>query len=298
MFCMKCGTQLPEDAMFCCKCGNKVVTPESQPQQSNVAAQAEETVASAPMPSNMSRFEKLQYRAKEGNVMAMTALADAYLKGKDCVADKQKAIEWYQKAADMGDEDARKMLDSFSEQPDKQNKDGLVGFLDDVLTGINDLQKTIESFAQVSDENIGLAISLFSAGAKESGIFAGSNKFYVQDGISQEALQNAMNTYGYECDIDENNVWLLCDDTLLVSSGTIGFVIDGCSIATSRKISYRFADLQAIELDGYEIVVTDKEGNREVIYDLDGLSDADREYLDGLLEALTDICNKGLKAFD
>lgn len=52
MFCMKCGTQLPDDAMFCYKCGNKI----------NISPVASETEKVPEVKNTKPEQEKNSYR--------------------------------------------------------------------------------------------------------------------------------------------------------------------------------------------------------------------------------------------
>jgi TPR repeat protein len=55
--------------------------------------------------------------ADAGNPAGMTNIGSFYLHGLGVPADREQATEWYRKAAALGDEVARKRLQSLSAKP-------------------------------------------------------------------------------------------------------------------------------------------------------------------------------------
>jgi len=290
MFCMKCGTQLPDDAVFCCKCGNRVSAAVVNQEQSlilqepcvqqevqvvladNSQTQAEDVVVD----KGVSRFEKLMTKANQGNVLAQMGLADAYLNGKGCDVDKQKAVEWYQKAADQGDEDAKKMLASLGN--DASSEGG--GF----WNGLFKIGVALVGGGAYIYQETHLASSIID---DVKFAFCNNRHCYVKGNIPQEYFDNAMNAYARPFGVDPSDVCLLFDDTIMLNSGSIGFMVTDGRIITSRKLKISFTEIDKVYLKGMDIMVRNRKGVTSCIYTVDSRTE-------GLSELFSRI-NQGLE---
>ena len=58
-------------------------------------------------------FERLLKEAESGNAEAMYLVGLEYEAGEVVTADGEKAIEWMNKAADLGNKDAHKWLEEY-----------------------------------------------------------------------------------------------------------------------------------------------------------------------------------------
>jgi len=177
--------------------------------------------------------------------------------------------------ADTLDKGSQKLQSIFSDENMKE-LDGVFEAIDSVKTGANNLVITI-------------GLCALNARLEGKDTFAGSNKFYFGDSIPSELLQNAMKTYGEACGVEASDVFLLCDDTLLMDKGTIGFMVGYEGIATSRKEMVKFTDIKKVYLDGYKLMVDKRNGGATEIYDIDGLNEGDRENLNGILDGISQI---------
>ena len=129
MFCFKCGTQVPDDAIYCTKCGTKLISDmattsnpaaviASAPNaNSNPAQQAPVLEASVAAPGE-SLAEKgkalkkegyyeeavrcFQKGAEQGDADCMFWLGNAYEVGEGVQGDMHDVVYWYEKACDLG----------------------------------------------------------------------------------------------------------------------------------------------------------------------------------------------------
>ena len=62
---------------------------------------------------NKKEFERLLKEAESGNAEAMYLVGLEYETGEVVTADGEKAIEWMNKAADLGNKDAHKWLEEY-----------------------------------------------------------------------------------------------------------------------------------------------------------------------------------------
>ena len=62
---------------------------------------------------NKKEFERLLKEAESGNAEAMYLVGLEYESGEVVTADGEKAIEWMNKAADLGNKDAHKWLEEY-----------------------------------------------------------------------------------------------------------------------------------------------------------------------------------------
>jgi len=163
-------------------------------------------------------------------------------------------------------------------------------FSDENMKELEGVFEAIDS-VKAGASNLVITIGLCALNAKLEGkdTFAGSNKFYFGDRIPSELLQNAMKTYGEACGVEVSDVFLFCDDTLLMDKGTIGFMVGYEGIVTSRKELVKFIEVKKVYLDGYKLMVDKRNGGVTEIYDIDGLNEGDREALNGILEGISQI---------
>ena len=69
-----------------------------------------EKLVKANLAEKYGTFESCANRAKQGDPIAMEKLADMYRAGKQVTADMNKALQWYEKAADNGEVSAMVVL--------------------------------------------------------------------------------------------------------------------------------------------------------------------------------------------
>jgi len=112
MFCMNCGTQLPDDAKFCLKCGKQmgaIAQPAPAPKVSAEALFYEGTNL-----RNAGQFAKASEcfikAAEHGHVIAQYNMGDHFYHGWGVSQDYAKSAEWYRKAAEKGNNMAQTML--------------------------------------------------------------------------------------------------------------------------------------------------------------------------------------------
>jgi len=119
MFCMKCGTQLPDDAMFCFKCGTQTgaaaqmgAVAQAPQQAAGKSAQAlfEEGQALYDNCEEEKAVELFRKAADMGHADAQFYLGKYYFEGMCMTQDKAKGIELYRKAADGGNVNAMLVL--------------------------------------------------------------------------------------------------------------------------------------------------------------------------------------------
>jgi TPR repeat protein len=109
MFCIKCGQQLPEDAVFCSKCETKVQSAHGVPAQpQKTAAQLNDEGLQFCNERNYSAAVALfQQAAAQGHADAQYNLGQCYHNGDGVPKDMAKAAEWCGKAAAQGDAKAQ-----------------------------------------------------------------------------------------------------------------------------------------------------------------------------------------------
>lgn len=150
--------------------------------------------------------------------------------------------------------------------------------------------KEIE-YKQVS-VNVNKNLDLIMESIVQTDFFNEDSSCYLRGNLPREELTNAMEEYGRELEVNQDDIWLLCDDTCFADAGKCGFLIDSRGIVTSRKIRINFDELLAIRLDDSEIIVRIKSNGfgkqEEAIYSVDSLDDEDEARLKELFETITD----------
>lgn len=134
MYCPKCGVAVIEGANFCMNCGLPLAQYKSQSANEDVQTfeeigppdpknKSDQLVVLAQNAFDENNFEsaiKLYAEAiKLGNTKAMIGLAGMYLEGNGVEQDAQKSLEWFQKAAELGDADAKDIIDFLNSNEEK-----------------------------------------------------------------------------------------------------------------------------------------------------------------------------------
>jgi len=121
MFCMKCGTPLPDDAMFCFKCGTQtgataqmgaVQAPQQAISLKEAAVLYSKGFAFSKANQDDKAFECYLKAAEVGYVAAQASLGYCYHYGKGVPQNYAKAAECYRKVADKeGFKNIQEILD-------------------------------------------------------------------------------------------------------------------------------------------------------------------------------------------
>ena len=307
MFCMNCGTKLPNGAKFCINCGCKL---DAVSLNVEVATTTQKVV-----PQSVGRntdqagkfvvkeTEKKQENifAKESNA-ALWAMAEKYKNGSNGIEqDFEKAKGAYQELIRRGVGLAKFELEQLNEVIVKKKE------------GVSSKSHSSESFSQkkASVQNVRHVAVLNVSKNKESvpvnkenGIVklysgnkdlaltklcANTTNFYKRGSMKTEALQNAIATYAGALGVHDYDVELLYDDTLFSKTGTKGFVVTRDAIVTSRKKKTTFDSLMSIIVDGSCIRVEYTNAAEDDIYTLDVASDKEKSYFDSYLNAVHNL---------
>ena len=84
---------------------------EAAAEQGYAPAQYELGKSLLELGSEVDAFEEFEAAAKQGYAPAQFQLGECYYRGEGVDEDEETAIEWWEKAAEQGDEDAQRMLE-------------------------------------------------------------------------------------------------------------------------------------------------------------------------------------------
>lgn len=305
MFCMNCGTKLPNGAKFCINCGCKLGTVSMN--VGNVTST--QKVVPQSVGRNTYQVGKSvvqEAKKKEENIFAKESnailwdIAEKYKNGSNGTEqDFEKAKEAYQELIRRGVGLAKFELERLNEVGAKkkewvQNKSSSVSYsqkkasVQNVRHG-SALNVSKKELVVVNKEN-GI-VKLYN-GNKDfalTKLCANTNKFYKRGSMKTEALQNAIATYAGALGVRDYDVELLYDDTLFSKTGTKGFVVTRDAIVTSRKKKTTFDSLMSVIVDGSCIRVEYTNATEDDIYTLDVASDEEKSYFDSYLNAVHNL---------